>query len=182
MMSNFSVIARPYAKALFEHAVDTQSLEAWLQILEAMACVTLDPAANEFLNHPSATDAQKASILVAPFPADFPEAPVVKRWVELLVAQGRVLAIPTIYEQFLALKREFEQCMAVKVTSFSALTAKQEKALVEKLTRQLKRQVVLEVHEDPSLMGGMMIHAGDWVMDGSVRTQLRTLYTNLVQS
>jgi len=54
---------------------------------------------------------------------------------------------------------------------------KKEKTL-EKLTGST---VVMEVEEDPSIIGGLMAKVGDLVLDGSVRTQINSLRESLIK-
>jgi F-type H+-transporting ATPase subunit delta len=41
--------------------------------------------------------------------------------------------------------------------------------------------VLMEVEEDPSIIGGIMAKVGDLVLDGSVRTQINTLRESLIK-
>ena len=42
-----------------------------------------------------------------------------------------------------------------------------------------RREVELQVKEDPSLIGGIVARIGDLVLDGSVRSQLESLKDSL---
>ena len=49
---------------------------------------------------------------------------------------------------------------------------------MEKLTGST---VVMEVEEDPSIIGGIVARVGDLVLDGSVRTQINSLRESLIK-
>jgi F-type H+-transporting ATPase subunit delta len=49
---------------------------------------------------------------------------------------------------------------------------------LEKLTGST---VVMEVEEDPAIIGGLVAKVGDLVLDGSVRTQINTLRESLIK-
>ena len=52
--------------------------------------------------------------------------------------------------------------------------------LKEKLKEMTgKKEVVLEVKEDPSLIGGIITKIGDVIYDGSIKTQLNILKENI---
>ena len=53
------------------------------------------------------------------------------------------------------------------------------KALTDALNRKLGRDINLTVSEDKSLIGGVVIRAGDLVIDGSVKGYLGELATHL---
>ena len=55
----------------------------------------------------------------------------------------------------------------------------QRQRLTESLSAMLNKDVVLEVQEDPSIIGGAMVRAGDQIIDGSVRTRLQVLKQRL---
>ena len=52
--------------------------------------------------------------------------------------------------------------------------------LRQALEQLTKSQVVMEVEEDPTIIGGIVARVGDLVLDGSVRTQLNTLRESLM--
>jgi F-type H+-transporting ATPase subunit delta len=40
------------------------------------------------------------------------------------------------------------------------------------LSKKTGKEIILEVEQDPGLMGGIVTRIGDLVLDGSIRTQL----------
>lgn len=178
-MANFTV-ARPYAKALFEYALETKALETWSQVLSVLAQVVLDESVSAFLSNPSSTEGQQKELLLSPFSQKLKVYDAVVRWVDVLVSKERALALPLINQQFQDLCAEHEKTLVVQVRSFSPLSKKQEQALIDRLSERLQRRVSLEVSIDPSLLGGAVIQAGDFVIDGSVREKLHALRTELV--
>lgn len=179
-MSEMSTIARPYAKAIFNYAVANKALEEWSAILMLMASVVELPEAKSFFTNPSGTESQSVALLLAPFEKNHKENDALRNWTETLAFEGRIMALPEIYAQFQALREEFEKTILVNVTSFSSLSAKQEENLVARLTEKLNRQVELNVEIDEHVLGGMIIQAGDLVIDGTVRTKLKEMYTDLI--
>jgi len=47
--------------------------------------------------------------------------------------------------------------------------------IATQLSRMFGKQVVPHVSVDPSIMGGVVVHVGDTVLDGSVRKRLASL-------
>lgn len=179
-MSSALVIARPYAKAVFESACDAKSLTQWSEILLALSQVVSDAAAQDFFSNPASTLKQQKELLMSAFSSHLKEHAVLARLVDVLVEQGRVWVVPTLFEEFQALCADYKKTMQVQVRSFNPLSSKQEQALIKRLSQRLQREVSLEVSIDPALLGGAVIQAGDLVIDGSVRGKLNTLYTELV--
>ncbi|MBT4211543.1 MAG: F0F1 ATP synthase subunit delta, partial [Porticoccaceae bacterium] len=63
-MAELSTLARPYAKAAFEFAVDAKDLKGWAQSLATAAAVTQQPAVVKLLGSPSSTAALQASTVI----------------------------------------------------------------------------------------------------------------------
>jgi F-type H+-transporting ATPase subunit delta len=67
----------------------------------------------------------------------------------------------------------------VQVRSVVPLAGDQEERLVVDLRKAFQLEPVLELKIEPDLLGGMIVRVGDWVLDGSVRTQLVNLRKQL---
>ena len=65
------------------------------------------------------------------------------------------------------------------MTSAYVVSAAQEKQLADALRAKLGREVRITTDKDPALIAGVIIHAGDLVIDGSFQGQLENLATEL---
>lgn len=179
-MSDTTTIARPYAKAIFEHALAAKKLSQWSEILHELAIAVLDEKAMQFITNPVATEEQQKGLLMTLFPKFEPnEKKAIENLVALLAHNKRLMLLPDIKALFEALRAEQEKTLKVKVISFSELSAAQQEQLINSLSKRLQRQVTLNLSVDESLLGGAVIHAGDLVIDGSVRGKLNKLSTDL---
>lgn len=181
-MADITTIARPYAKAVFELAVDTRQLGEWSAVLVALSQAVLMPASTQFINNPAVTTSEQQQLLMAVVSRlkSNVDIKLVEHFISLLATYKRLLLIPAIHTQFEQLKAEQEKTLTVNVSCFSPLTATQQEQLIKKLTNRLQREVSLEFTIDKSLLGGALIQAGDLVIDGSVRGQLSKLAHNLI--
>ena len=98
-----------------------------------------------------------------------------RNFVQLLADNGRLLLLPQIAAQYAALRADVENTVDVTVTSALPLTAEQGAKLSDALTRRLRRTVRLNTTVDPSLIGGAVVRAGDFVDDGSLRGRIERL-------
>lgn len=176
-MSENATQARPYAKALFLFALEHHDLASWSQRLDVLTQVVNDALAERFISNPSISTELKIELVLSAVCASVSKVdePSMKQWITLLAHHKRLFLLPAIAEQFEQLRAEQEKTLTVSVTSFGPLTATQTHDLALRLSQRLQRQVTLAVHVDPSLLGGAVIHAGDWVMDDSVRFKLTKL-------
>ena len=91
----------------------------------------------------------------------------------------RLLVLPQVAEQFGELKAEYEKEVTVDVRSAVELDAEQQKTLSAALEKRLARKVKLNCIVDDTLVSGLVIKAGDMVIDGSVRGKLDRLATTM---
>jgi F-type H+-transporting ATPase subunit delta len=73
------------------------------------------------------------------------------------------------------MKANQEKAIEVDVASAQPLDEGQQEKLTEALSKKLERKVNMQVSLDKSLLGGVVIRAGDTVIDGSIRGRLTKL-------
>jgi len=176
-MSDMTPVARPYARAVFELAQGQGNLQAWEEQLGLLAAIAADERVRAILADPRTDRAAKAGLVL-----DIAEghlADEVRNFVQLLAENGRLPVLPAVYAEFAALKAETERRVVAQVVSFRKLTQAQEKQLLDALSARFGCEVDLESSVDESLLGGVVVRAGDLVIDGSVRGQLSRLAANL---
>ncbi len=180
-MSDNVTIARPYAKAIFNHALAKKQLAAWSIILHDLALTVLDPQASRFICNPESTVELQIQLLLSVVVKSKPaiEMKDIENLVHLLAANKRLLLLSDISTQFEVLRAEQEKTLTVQVSSFAAFTEEQQQHLVQSLSQRLQRHVMLDINIDKSLLGGAVIRAGDLVIDGSVVGKLAKLGATL---
>lgn len=176
-MINTQTLARPYAKAAFEFASAASRIDAWSGML-SLAAVAVDvPQVTELLKNPRLTSENKVQTLVQLFGSDIDEA--FRNFVSTLGDNDRLDVLPTIRELFEELKAEAEKTLDVEVQTAFELTPAQLQTLAAALSKRLDRTVNPQQVVNPALIGGVVIRAGDVVVDGSVRGKLSQLAESL---
>lgn len=178
-MSDSTTIARPYAKAIFEHALAEKKLAEWSDLLLILAQAVLTPLASEFIANPASTDEQQIELLQAVCSAKVKDNKSLNNLIALLATNKRLMLLPEIKALYEIHRAEQEKTLGVDVISFSDVSPAQQQQLIESLSNRLQRKVSLKISIDPSLLGGAVIRAGDLVIDGSVRGKLNKLITGL---
>ncbi len=102
-------------------------------------------------------------------------APKVKNFVSILASNKRLSLLPEIYAQFELLKSNLEKSVDVEVVSAFDLDDAMAAKLAAVLGKKLEREVKVSTSTDNDLIGGVLIRAGDLVIDGSVRGRLNKL-------
>ena len=166
-MSEFITVARPYAKAAFDFAVEHQSVERWQDMLafasEQMAELLSGALAPETL----------AESFIAVCGEQLDENG--QNLIRVMAENGRLNALPDVLEQFIHLRAVSEATAEVDVISAAALSEQQLAKISAAMEKRLSRKVKLNCKIDKSVMAGGIIRAGDMVIDGSVRGRLERL-------
>jgi len=92
--------------------------------------------------------------------------------VRIVVDNRRLLVLPEIAELFEARKAEAEKSVNVVVDSAFELSAAQQDKIAASLKKRLAREIKLTCNVKKELLGGVVIRAGDKVIDGSALTRL----------
>tara|TARA_R110001583_G_scaffold51983_2_gene161704 strand:- start:623 stop:1156 length:534 start_codon:yes stop_codon:yes gene_type:complete len=175
-MSDLTTIARPYAKAAFDFAVENDAVESWLAQLTFAAQVSQDNTIQTYLK--GSASVEQTTTLFMNVCGEQVESKG-QNLLKLLAENHRLLALPQILEQFCELKAEHEKTVNVNVTSAVKLKAAQTKTLSAALEKRLARKVKLNCKVDKSIISGLVIQAGDMVIDGSIQGKLNRLSQSL---
>ncbi|MBB3323031.1 F0F1 ATP synthase subunit delta [Atlantibacter sp. RC6] len=171
-MSEFVTVARPYAKAAFDFAVENQSVDRWQDMLAFAAEVTKNEQMAELLSGALAPETLAESfIAVCGDQLDVHGQNLIK----VMADNGRLKVLPDVLEQFIRLREAREATVEVEVTSANALSEEQLEKISVAMEKRLSRKVKLNCKIDKSVVAGVIIRAGDMVIDGSVRGRLERL-------
>lgn len=171
-MSELTTIARPYAKAAFDFAVEKNALNQWVDMLTFAAEITKNTEMADLISG-SVSATKVAEIFIAVGGEQFDEFG--QNLVKVMAENGRLVALPDVLAEFLMLKKEHEKQVDVDIISASELTQEQLTEIGDKLEKRLERKVKLNCSVDETLLGGVIIRAGDLVIDNSARGRLNRL-------
>ena len=174
-----TTLARPYARAAFEHARAAGDLAAWQTALSELAAITAEPKVAAAMRDPNQTAAQRAVTLSGLAGEAMPSA--VANLLAIMADNGRLALLPEVAMLFDRLKQAVESAVAVHVTSAYPLSDAETQQLADTMEEKLARSITLTSETDPSLIGGALIRADDLVIDGSVRGRLNKLAGTLTQ-
>jgi len=172
-MAELSTLARPYAKAAFEYAMEAGDLQGWSDSLGTVSSVAKQSSVDQLLSSPSSTASEQAAALTGICGESMSSAG--KNFICILSENRRLKLLPQIAHQFEIMKANQEKAIEVDVASAQPLDEEQQEKLTEALSKKLERKVNMQVSLDKSLLGGAVIRAGDTVIDGSIRGRLTKL-------
>jgi F-type H+-transporting ATPase subunit delta len=172
-MAELSTLARPYARAVFEYSRDNGDLATWSAQLRVAAAVTLNDVMQQVLSNPALTAEQQAQALTGVCGDAINSQG--SNFISILAGNKRLTLLPEIYALFETYKANQEKTIDVQVYSAFDVAEETRQTLAQVLTTKLEREVKVDSIVEPSLLGGVLIRAGDLVIDGSVRGRLNKL-------
>ena len=176
-MAELATLARPYANAVFEIAKGDGDLDRWSRMLKLLGAAAREPAVRVLLDSPDIPDEQKAYRLADAFRDELNDR--ARKFLNVLADNKRLPLLPEIAEQYEAARAEEEKTLDVEVISALPLSGEQETRLADALRQKFERDVALTSRVDQELVGGVIVRAGDTVIDGSVRGRLEKLAETL---
>jgi F-type H+-transporting ATPase subunit delta len=169
-MSEAITTARPYAQAAFEEAQKLADLKGWSEALVSLAEAICHPEVRAVVTSPRVAKSKVESLMDSLLGG---QAKVQQRnFVRVLVDNQRLLLLPEIVAIFEALRAEAEKTVNVVVDSAFELSAAQQEKIISSLKVRMGREIKLVCKINKELLGGVVIRAGDKVIDGSARTRL----------
>ena len=169
-----TTIARNYAETLLALAGKASDLRGWgSMITDIAAAMGASPKLRLFLESPRVGTAEKNAVLTAAFTDKVPRNFL--RFLQSLVTHRRQMLIPAIAREYLDLVDAAEGRIHARVTVARAASDDESSAIAQQLSRMFGKDVVPHLTVDPAIMGGVIVHVGDTVLDGSVKKRLMSL-------
>ena len=172
-MAELITLARPYAKAAFETALQDGELDKWSGMIALSAAVSGEVRVSALLSSPSLSSEQIAATFIDVCGDELDAKG--QNFISLLAENKRLILLPQISTLFENLKANQEMSVDVEITTAFEISSDVSNKLAQALKDRLQREILLTTNVDQSLIGGAIIRAGDNVIDSSVRGKLSKL-------
>jgi F-type H+-transporting ATPase subunit delta len=172
------VAHRVYARALFEAAKDKGRIaevrEDFAGLVEALEA---SPELRNLLRNPQIDARAKRAGLDAVFAEAEPEF---LQFLRLSADKGRLSEVAEIHREFERLVADEEKVLEVDLVTAKELSDAEAEEIISKIERASGRRVRASRSVDPTLIGGMVLQAGSFRADASIRGRLDSLRHELV--
>jgi F-type H+-transporting ATPase subunit delta len=176
-MSDFTTAARPYANAVFDLASEANSLDSWSDALANLAMVVADQQVADMLTSPDLGREDKGRMVLEVLGDKLDDKQ--QNLVKLMAENGRLGLMADVRDQFEIARAKAENKIEAEVVSAFELTSEQTEQLASTLKNKLGCDITLTTSVDPSLIGGVVVKAGDTIIDASMKSQLDSLALSL---
>lgn len=177
-MAELLTLARPYAKAAFAYASEQGATDNWSNALQVLSAAVQDEAFSAYLNRPELTPAEQVALFAKVLGED--QTPAVSNFLTMLAENARLALLPEIAAEYEQLKSQNNNTVDVVIESAFPLTSVQEQLLTHALEKKFNAAVNVSVEVNPALIAGVVIRAGDQVIDDSALNKLEKMRTRLL--
>lgn len=174
-----SELAKKYAKALFELAVDNRSQEKVFSDLRALSEIfAKEKETHEFLVSPMITPTQKEDVLKKVLA----NGNVSKEVVDTLLLLARNERLGAFTELVQAFEKEIDNSNGVSrgtVRSASELAPAERQRIEQTVEKYLNKKVIMTYKVDPTVIGGLVAQVGSYTFDDSISAHLTRMNEEL---
>ncbi len=173
-------IAQVYARALFEVAVEHDSLDEIHEQLGVFADAMNDNRQlATFFFSPYFSAAEKKEGLERTVTDANPEF---QNFLQALIERHRMPAIFRMRTEFEALWDEERRLLPVSITSAVELDSETVETLGKRIGDQVDREVEVSAEVDPEILGGVVLRVGNVILDASIKNRLEQLRKQVAQA
>jgi F-type H+-transporting ATPase subunit delta len=168
-------VAGRYASALFDLASDSSNIGGIeSDLVNFQALLDESPDLVRLVRSPViAADDQSRAIAAVLDKAGI--GGLTANFLKLVTANRRLFVIQDIIKAYRALAAKARGEITAEVTSAFALNDAQIAALKETLKASVGKDVTLQSHVDPGILGGLIVKVGSRMIDSSLRTKLQNM-------
>ena len=178
-MAENTIQAKRYSQAVFELALESKEIDKWLNDLQRMAATASIPELAEVMGNPRFSLENKMKLLQKQFEGVNPKA---LNLIYILTKNSNFNLIKSIYCDYQILMEQYKGIAKASVTTAVAMDDKQKANVAERLSKLTGKKVEISVIVDPQIIGGMIARVDGKIIDGSTRSQLATLNSNLINA
>lgn len=167
-------ISRRYAKALMLLAQEEHKVDAFRQNLAAVVELLYGSELEAVLLSPVYLGTQRRGLFTAVL-NKLQIEDTLYRFLVFVFDKERLNEIGEINEAFQVMADNAAGLVRAHVKSAVPVPEAITKEIAAEVMTRLGREVVFELSADPGLIGGLIVRLGDYVYDGSVRTQVSAM-------
>ena len=172
--------ARRYAKALIDLARrDGIIAEIGTQLQQYQVLLRENRHLQRALENPGIDIQVKTGILTTIFERTQP-APLLRNFLLLLMQKGRLPQFDAICTHYERMASDELRRVVAQVTTAVEMDTQQRQVITQKIAAATQKDVQLEAHVDPALIGGLVVRVNNVILDGSVRGQLTRMRKALI--
>jgi len=178
-LSGSKRIAARYVNALFEVAQKASALDAVEKDMLTLAKALKEtPSFQHFLENPLLTRDSQAQMMTAIL-NNVGAHKVTQQFFALLARRRRLSILPDMMQQFCDRASVERGEMKAELVAAAPLTPQEVTLVKDRLTKVYGKKIILDVRQQPDLLGGIVVNIGSLRLDGSLAGKLKRLHIGL---
>jgi len=173
------VIARRYARALLLVGKEDGNAETYKKELDTIAGLIEDNQELEQAIINPLYDSAKRKNVLQKIIEKLEISQGMTFFLLLLFDKGRIGFLSSINDFYKKFADELKGIVRASLVSAAELSSDTVDKISSALSKRTGKDIILEVQQDPALIGGIVTKIGDLVLDGSVKTQLLNMRESL---
>lgn len=174
-----SAIARRYAKALILIGKEDGLAETYRDELEKIiALFDKEQIFEQAVCNPLYNTVSRRNVLQAVL-EKLELSMAINSFLLLLFDKGRITFLRDVGSYYNKVADELKGVVRANLISATKLSSESFDQIRNSLSKMTGKEVLLEAEQDPSLIGGVVTRIGDFVLDGSIKTQLQNMRESL---
>jgi F-type H+-transporting ATPase subunit delta len=172
-------IARRYAKALLLIGKEDGKAQVYRDELDGVTqAIATQPELQRAINNPLYDAAGRRSLLMTVVQKLNPSKEM-QHFLLLLFDKGRFGFLDVVNDFYQKLADDLKGIARASLVSATELSSDAVDKIREALAQRTGKDIILDVQQDPELIGGIVTQIGDLVLDGSIKTQLVNMRESL---
>ena len=176
-MIELTPLARPYAKAVFASALDTESVDEIKEELKTMALVSSTIEVKNLIEDPTLSNNEILNSLKALLDGSISKTS--QSLLNVLAENNRFNLLEAIFEIYKEIFANHKEQKSVLVFVASEPSSDTEETIKTRLVSTYGEGTNVEFKIDPNIMGGLSIKVGDETLDLSVKGKVKKLINQL---
>ena len=176
-MIELTPLARPYAKALFASAVESNNLDEMADELRTMATASQTDGVKNTIENPALSRKEVVDILTNLFEES--SSNTSKKLIEILAENKRLNLLEPIYSIYQTLLEKHKEQNSIQVFVAVEPGNAAKDSIEKKLRSTYGKDANIYFSKDPKMMGGLSIKIGDETLDLSIRGKVNKLVNQL---
>ncbi|MGR3219314.1 MAG: ATP synthase F1 subunit delta [Candidatus Anammoxibacter sp.] len=175
------IVALGYTRALYDIASNNGQVDQLEGELKALDCLLKESKDLEnVMIHPGITQKTKKRLVENILAHEC--SPLLKKFLFVIIDKRREKLLSLLYAAYLSVIREVKGVVLAEVQSTIQLTEENISKLKSNLEKVTGKEVEIATTINPKILGGLVIHFGDKLIDGSIRSKLSKLKKKLMQA
>ena len=176
-MIELTPLARPYAKALFASALDSNNLDKMADELRTMATASKTDGVKNTIENPALSRKDVVDTLNNLFEESSSDTS--KKLIEILAENKRLNLLEPIYTIYQTLLEKHKEQNSIQVFVAVEPGNEAKDSIEKKLRSTYGKDANIYFSKDPKMMGGLSIKIGDETLDLSIRGKVNKLVNQL---